>query len=39
VLRAITDDIMTGLRELSGQEYVDTYSPGPHRDRVRAGER
>jgi 1-acyl-sn-glycerol-3-phosphate acyltransferase len=38
VLRAITDDIMTGLRELSGQEYVDSYSPGPHRDRVRAGE-
>lgn len=36
VLRGITDDIMTELRQLSGQEYVDAFSPGPHRARVTA---
>ena len=36
VLRVITDDIMTELRQLSGQEYVDAFSPGPHRARVTA---
>jgi 1-acyl-sn-glycerol-3-phosphate acyltransferase len=30
-LRSVTDEIMSELRRLSGQEYVDTYSPGPHR--------
>jgi 1-acyl-sn-glycerol-3-phosphate acyltransferase len=26
VLRAITDEIMQAIAELSGQEYVDTYA-------------
>jgi 1-acyl-sn-glycerol-3-phosphate acyltransferase len=29
VLRAVTDEIMRELQRLSGQEYVDSYSPGP----------
>ena len=29
VLRAVTDEIMQALRELSGQEYVDEYAPKP----------
>lgn len=37
VLRGITDDIMTKLGQLSGQEYVDAFSPGPHQARVTAG--
>jgi 1-acyl-sn-glycerol-3-phosphate acyltransferase len=28
-LRRVTDEIMQELRRLSGQEYVDSYSPGP----------
>jgi 1-acyl-sn-glycerol-3-phosphate acyltransferase len=32
-LRAITDEIMTKIRELSGQEYVDVYSKSRSRDR------
>lgn len=28
-LRTITDKIMSEVRQLSGQEYVDAYSPGP----------
>jgi len=28
-LRAVTDEIMRELQRLSGQEYVDRYSPGP----------
>jgi 1-acyl-sn-glycerol-3-phosphate acyltransferase len=27
VLRAVTDEIMYALMELSGQEYVDMYAP------------
>lgn len=27
VLRAVTDDIMAAIAELSGQEYVDAYAP------------
>lgn len=30
--REITDEIMTAIRELSGQEYVDSYAPPPGRD-------
>jgi 1-acyl-sn-glycerol-3-phosphate acyltransferase len=26
VLREMTDDLMYAIRELSGQEYVDTYA-------------
>jgi 1-acyl-sn-glycerol-3-phosphate acyltransferase len=37
VLRGITDDIMTELGQLSGQEYVDAFSPGPHQARLTAG--
>ena len=29
VLREVTAEIMTHLQRLSGQEYVDDYSPGP----------
>jgi 1-acyl-sn-glycerol-3-phosphate acyltransferase len=29
--RQITDEIMREVRLLSGQEYVDSYSPGPHK--------
>jgi 1-acyl-sn-glycerol-3-phosphate acyltransferase len=36
VLRAVTDEIMHALRELSGQEYVDEYAPKA-RSRRRAG--
>jgi 1-acyl-sn-glycerol-3-phosphate acyltransferase len=28
-LRRVTDEVMQELRRLSGQEYVDSYSPGP----------
>lgn len=31
VLRSVTDEIMRELQRLSGQEYVDSYSPGPAR--------
>ncbi len=31
VLRSVTDEIMRELQKLSGQEYVDSYSPGPAR--------
>ena len=30
-LRSVTDEIMRELQRLSGQEYVDSYSPGPAR--------
>ncbi len=33
VLRAVTDEIMAALRELSGQEYVDRYASEVKRDR------
>jgi 1-acyl-sn-glycerol-3-phosphate acyltransferase len=29
VLRSVTDEIMREVQKLSGQEYVDSYSPGP----------
>lgn len=29
VLRSVTDEIMRAVQKLSGQEYVDSYSPGP----------
>ncbi|MGD0556213.1 MAG: 1-acyl-sn-glycerol-3-phosphate acyltransferase [Streptosporangiaceae bacterium] len=29
VLRRVTDQIMREVRRLSGQEYMDSYSPGP----------
>jgi 1-acyl-sn-glycerol-3-phosphate acyltransferase len=29
LLRQVTDEIMREVRHLSGQEYVDSYSPGP----------
>jgi len=38
ILRAVTDEIMHALRELSGQEYVDEYAPKPEsRFHVRPG--
>jgi 1-acyl-sn-glycerol-3-phosphate acyltransferase len=32
VLRAVTDEIMAAIRELSGQEYVDRYAADVKRD-------
>jgi 1-acyl-sn-glycerol-3-phosphate acyltransferase len=38
VLRAITDEIMYALMELSGQEYVDEYAQQA-KNRLRSGRR
>ncbi|WP_316043365.1 hypothetical protein [Actinomadura sp. CNU-125] len=35
--RAITDEIMTAIQELSGQEYVDSYAPPPRQDGLDGG--
>ncbi|SFQ19345.1 1-acyl-sn-glycerol-3-phosphate acyltransferase [Amycolatopsis arida] len=32
IRRAVTDEVMAAILDLSGQEYVDTYHPRPERD-------
>ncbi len=36
VLRAVTDEIMYALMELSGQEYVDKYAASAKVEMIRA---